>query len=35
MLFEKEAEHLPQATRHPRLLEQLDGLMKLIKDLQE
>ena len=35
ILFEKEAEHLPQNTRHPLLKEQLDGLFKLIKGLQE
>jgi hypothetical protein len=34
ILFEKEAEHLPQNTRHPRLKEQLDGIFKLINGLQ-
>jgi hypothetical protein len=35
ILFEKEAEHLPQDTKHPRLKEQLDGIIKLISGLQE
>ncbi len=35
VLFEKEAENLPQNTRHPRVREQLDGLFKLITGLQE
>lgn len=35
VLFEKESEHLPQNTRHPRLREQLDGLIKLIRGLQQ
>ncbi len=35
ILFEKEAKHLPQDTKHPLLKEQLDGLFKLIGGLKE
>jgi hypothetical protein len=35
ILFEKEAENLPQNTRHPRLREHLDGILKLIAGLQQ
>ena len=35
ILFEKEAKHLPQDTKHPLLQEQLDGLFKLIAGLKE